>query len=182
MDVLRWKQETHISSNIGFFATLSYLLLWNKEFRNLFYRRLGTAGKMFAILLPGEKTLFLPPSEIGGAFFIRHGYSTFVNTKSIGVNCTIHQNTTIGDNGKGGYPTIGNNVCIGTGAIVIGNIKIGDNVKIGAGAIVVDDVPANSTVISPKAQILKNEQTKNFIYYAYASSYSWSGYDGTIYT
>ena len=64
MDVLRWKQETHISSNLGFFATLSYLLLWNKEFRNLFYRRLGTAGKMFAILFPGEKTLFLPHQKL----------------------------------------------------------------------------------------------------------------------
>lgn len=124
LDVERWKKECHIKPDLGFYSTLSYLLLWTKEFRNLYYRRLGSTGKFLARLFPGEKTLFLPPSSVGGGLFIRHGYSTFVNTKSIGVNCTIHQNTTIGDNGKGGYPIIGNNVFIGTGAIVIGNIII----------------------------------------------------------
>ena len=45
-----------------------------------------------------------------------------------------------------------NNVFIGTGAIIIGDITIGDNAKIGAGAIVVDSVPANSVILSPKAR------------------------------
>ena len=53
---------------------------------------------------------------------------------------------------RGGYPTIGNNVFIGTGAIIIGDITIGDNAKIGAGAIDVDSVPANSVILSPKAR------------------------------
>lgn len=57
------------------------------------------------------------------------------------------------------YPTIGDNVTICAGAIIIGNVKIGDNATIGAGAIVVDDVPANSVVCSPKARVVhyKNE-------------------------
>lgn len=156
-DVMRWRKENHIGEELGFYHALSYLLLWNKEFRNLFYRRLGTIGKVLSRLLPGEKTLFLPPSPIGAGLFIRHGYSTFVNTHRIGENLTIHQNTTVGDDGKGGYPTIGNNVFIGTGAIVLGNITIGDNVVIGAGAIVVDSVPANSVILSPKARV-KNEK------------------------
>ena len=152
MDVARWKKEVHLNSDIGFYHALSHLLLWHKEFRNLLYRRMGKTGKILSRVLPGEKTLYLPPSPIGGGFFIRHGYSTFVNTHRIGDNLTIHQNTTIGDDGRGGYPTIGNNVFIGTGAIIIGDITIGDNAKIGAGAIVVDSVPANSVILSPKAR------------------------------
>lgn len=64
----------------------------------------------------------------------------------IGCNCTILHNVTIGA-GRGGAPTIGDNVYIGAGAIIIGDIKIGDNVKVGAGAVVFKDVPSNSTVV-----------------------------------
>lgn len=102
MDVARWKKEVHLNSDIGFYHALSHLLLWHKEFRNLLYRRMGKTGKILSRVLPGEKTLYLPPSPIGGGFFIRHGYSTFVNTHRIGDNLTIHQNTTIGDDGRGG--------------------------------------------------------------------------------
>ena len=55
-------------------------------------------------------------------------------------------------NGK--RPTIGNNVSIYTGAIIIGGITIGDNVKIGAGTVVVKDVPSNSVVVGSPAKIL----------------------------
>lgn len=55
-------------------------------------------------------------------------------------------------------PTIGDNVYIGAGAILIGGIKIGNNVKIGAGAIVVNDIPDNATVVCEKARvIIKNK-------------------------
>ena len=45
------------------------------------------------------------------------------------------------------HPTIGNNVVVGTGAKVLGNIRIGEYVKIGAGSVVVHSVPDNSTVV-----------------------------------
>lgn len=70
----------------------------------------------------------------------------------IGENVTIFQNVTIGSNN--GAAIIGNNVLIGAGAIVLGDICVGEGAKIGAGAIVVDDVPNGATVISPKAKIL----------------------------
>jgi len=66
----------------------------------------------------------------------------------IGNNCTIFHQVTIGSNFKNNdAPEIGNNVIIGAGAKLIGNIKIGNNVKIGANAVVTKDVPDNKTVI-----------------------------------
>lgn len=78
-----------------------------------------------------------------------------MSATSIGENCTICQQVTIGYTSDGKSPTIGNNVKICAGAIVVGGITIGDNSIIGAGAIVVDDVPANSVVCSPKANVIK---------------------------
>ena len=71
----------------------------------------------------------------------------------IGENCTIFHQVTIGE-GHGGAPIIGNNVIIGTGAIIIGGIKIEDNVKIGAGCVVVENVPKGATVVMQKARII----------------------------
>jgi len=61
---------------------------------------------------------------------------------------------TVGEiNGK--RPTIGNNVSIYTGAIVIGDINIGDNSSIGAGSVVVKDVPDNAVVVGNPAKVVK---------------------------
>jgi serine acetyltransferase len=71
----------------------------------------------------------------------------------IGANCTIFHQVTIGE-GKGGAPTIGDNVLIGAGAKIIGNVHIGNNVKIGAGCIVACDVPDGATVVMGHPRIL----------------------------
>lgn len=145
---------------MGYIHKLSYFLTFAPEFHNIFYRRLGKIGLLLKIIFHGERTLYITAAPIGGGFFIRHGYSTNINTVSIGKNCTIHQNVTVGGTDKG-IPTIGNNVFIGTGAIVLGPITIGDNVTIAAGAIVVEDVPANSLVIGQKAKIISNYDKKH---------------------
>lgn len=84
---------------------------------------------------------------------IWHGFSTIINAKSIGNNCTIYQQVTIGN--WNGTPKIGNNVTIFPGAKVIGNITVGDNVKIGANAVVSKNVPENCTVVGVPAFIVK---------------------------
>lgn len=71
----------------------------------------------------------------------------------IGADCTIFHQVTIGE-GRGGAPTIGDNVLIGAGAKIIGNIRIGNNVKIGAGCIVTCDVPDDATVVMEHPRIL----------------------------
>lgn len=64
----------------------------------------------------------------------------------IGSNATIFHQVTIGE-GKGGAPTVGDNVYIGAGAKILGKINIGNNVRIGANCIVVKDIPDNTTVV-----------------------------------
>ena len=63
----------------------------------------------------------------------------------IGKGCTIFHQVTIGE-GKGGAPVIGDNVLIGAGAKIIGNVHIGNNVKIGVNAVIVHDVPEGAVV------------------------------------
>ena len=73
---------------------------------------------------------------------------------SIGANCRIYQNVTIGEV-KWEAPQIGDNCLIGAGAVIIGGIKIGSNVRIGAGVVVIRDVSDNCTVVAQPPRILE---------------------------
>ena len=53
------------------------------------------------------------------------------------------------------HPTLGNNVTVGAGAKVLGNITIGDNVRIGGNSVVVKDVPSDSTVVGIPGRVVK---------------------------
>lgn len=75
-------------------------------------------------------------------------------TAIIGHNCTIMQFVTIGTRQINKGAVIGDNVFIGAGAKILGNIQIGDNVKIGANAVVLEDVPDNCTVVGIPAKIV----------------------------
>ena len=83
-------------------------------------------------------------SDIGGGLFIQHGFSTYIAAESIGENCWINQQVTVGYRDNTRPPIIGNNVTITCGAKVLGPITIGDNVTIGANAVVVKDLPSDS--------------------------------------
>lgn len=74
----------------------------------------------------------------------------------IGENCTIAQQVTIG--GRSGIfnvPIIGNNVYLGAGCKVLGDVHVGDNVVIGANAVVIHDVPENAIVAGVPAKVLR---------------------------
>lgn len=73
----------------------------------------------------------------------------------IGKNCTILQQVTISQGENETSATIGDNVMIGAGAKIIGNVKIGDNVKIGANAVVTKDIPSNSVAVGVPATVVK---------------------------
>lgn len=92
-----------------------------------------------------------PGAKIGRRLFIDHGMGIVIGeTATIGDDCTIYHDVTLGGTGKDKYkrhPDIGNNVMVGSGARVLGPIKIGDNVKIGANAIVLKNIESNSTVV-----------------------------------
>jgi serine O-acetyltransferase len=69
----------------------------------------------------------------------------------------MYQGVTLGGTGKEAgkrHPTIGNEVVIGTGAKILGNIRIGDHVKVGAGSVVVRSVPDHSTVVGVPGRVV----------------------------
>ncbi len=92
-----------------------------------------------------------PGAKIGKRLFIDHGMGIVIGeTATIGDDCTIYHNVTLGGTGKNKckrHPDIGNNVMIGCGAKVLGPIKVGDNVKIGANSVVLKDVKEDATVV-----------------------------------
>lgn len=73
----------------------------------------------------------------------------------IGKNCVIRQQVTIAQNNNNEAPIIGDNVVIGAGAKIIGNVKIGNNVIIGANAVVTKDAEDNRTVVGVPARVIK---------------------------
>ncbi|MCM8760695.1 MAG: serine O-acetyltransferase [Candidatus Omnitrophica bacterium] len=105
-----------------------------------------------------------PGAQIGKRFFIDHGMGVVIGeTTIIGDDVLLYQGVTLGGTGiqKGKrHPTIGNNVVVGTGAKVLGNITIGDNSYIGANAVVIKDVPPNSTVVGVPGRITKQDGKK----------------------
>jgi len=105
-----------------------------------------------------------PGAKIGKRFFIDHGLGVVIGeTAVVGDDVLLYQGTTLGGTGivKGKrHPTVGNNVVIGAGAKVLGNISIGDNSYIGANAVVIKDVPANSTVVGVPGRITKQDGKK----------------------
>lgn len=105
-----------------------------------------------------------PGAKIGPGFFIDHGMGVVIGeTAVIGKNVTIYQGVTLGGTGteRGKrHPTIGNNVVVGAGAKVLGNITIGNNVRVGAGSVVVHSVPDNCTVVGVPAEIVRREGKK----------------------
>jgi serine O-acetyltransferase len=95
-----------------------------------------------------------PAAKIGRRFFIDHGTGVVIGaTTVIGDDVMIYHNVTLGAKSNVGvtakdkrHPTIGNNVVIGAGAAVLGNIKIGDGTKIAANSVVSKDLAPQSSV------------------------------------
>jgi len=106
-------------------------------------------------------------TKIGKGLYIGHfGNVVIHGDAEIGDNCNISQGITIGINNSGkhvGVPIIGNNVFIGPGACVFGNIHIGNNVVIGANAVVTEDIPEFSTVLCQKSIIIKKDLSSHYI-------------------
>ncbi len=105
-----------------------------------------------------------PGAQIGAGLFIDHGMGVVIGeTTIIGNDVTLFQGVTLGGTGKETgkrHPTLGNNIVVGTGAKILGNITIGDNSYIGANAVVLKDVPANATVVGVPGRITKQDGQK----------------------
>jgi serine O-acetyltransferase len=93
-----------------------------------------------------------PAAKIGRRFFIDHGMGVVIGaTAVIGDDVMIYHDVTLGaKSGATGkrHPTIGNNVVIGAGARIIGDITVGDGAKVSANMVVSRSVPASTSVDS----------------------------------
>jgi serine O-acetyltransferase len=136
------------------------------RFANFFYKRnIFLLARLISQVSRAMTGIEIHPgATIGKDFFIDHGMGVVIGeTAIIGDNVLLYQGATLGGTGlvKGKrHPTIGNNVVIGAGAKVLGNITIGDNSYVGANAVVIKDVPANSTVVGVPGRITKQDGKK----------------------
>ncbi len=107
------------------------------------HRRGGYIGR-------GAKIAGIPslPHGLHGVYISRYA--------SIGRDCRIYQNVTIGEVG-GKAPQVGNGCLIGANAVLVGGIQVGSHVKIGAGAVVSTNVPDGCTVVAQPSRIILRE-------------------------
>lgn len=132
-----------------------YLMVFYHQFRNIFYYRIKTNNVLLNILFPKVATLTIAAGEIGEGLYIPHGFSTTIGARSIGKNCSINHNVTIGGFKGNPRPVILDNVVINAGAVIYGDITVGNNVIIGANATVNTNIPDNCTVFPPQSRIMK---------------------------
>ena len=99
-----------------------------------------------------------PGATIGRRFFIDHGSGVVIGeTATVGDDVTIYQGVTLGGTGKRNgkrHPTLRNNVVVGAGAQILGNITVGENSRVGAGSVVLTDVPDNSTIVGVPGHLI----------------------------
>ncbi len=99
-----------------------------------------------------------PGAKIGRRLFIDHGLGVVIGeTSIIGDDVTLYQGVTLGGTGKERgkrHPTIEDNVVIGGGAKILGNITVARNCRIGAGSVVLRSVPEHSTVVGVPGHII----------------------------
>jgi serine O-acetyltransferase len=102
-----------------------------------------------------------PAAKIGRRLFIDHGMGVVIGeTSIIGDDVTLYQGVTLGGTGKEHgkrHPTLEDNVVVGGGAKILGNIIVGKNCRIGAGSVVLRNVPDNSTVVGVPGHIVFRE-------------------------
>lgn len=105
-----------------------------------------------------------PGARFGKRVFIDHGKGVVIGeTTEIGNDVVIYQGVTLGGTSTKKvkrHPTLGNNIVVGCGAKILGNVRIGDNCQIGANSVVIKDVPSNSTVVGIPARIVVHEGRK----------------------
>ncbi len=142
-----------------FFTYSGLHSIWLHRIAHFFWKkRLFFIGRLISNLNRSFTGIEIHPgAKIGKRLFIDHGMGVVIGeTAEIGDDVLIYAGVVLGGTSlekKKRHPTIGNNVLIGTGAVVLGPVSIGDGARIGAGSVVIEDVPGNSTVVGIPARI-----------------------------
>jgi len=100
-----------------------------------------------------------PGATIGRRFFIDHGMGVVIGeTSEIGDDVLLYQGVVLGGTThekKKRHPTLGNNVVVGAGAILLGDIVIGDEARVGAGSVVVTSLEPRTTAVGVPARVVR---------------------------
>lgn len=123
--------------------------LWTEGRKDLAYYLQSQASRVFAVDIH-------PAARLGIGIMLDHGTGFVVGeTAAIGNNCSILHGVTLGGSGKDEgdrHPKIGNNVLLGAGAKILGNIRVGNCSRVAAGSVVLKDVPDDTTVAGVPAK------------------------------
>ena len=138
--------------------------LWWHRTANFFYRH----NCYFLARLISQVNRFFtqieihPGATIGRRFFIDHGAGVVIGeTSEIGDDVLVYQGVVLGGTSlqkKKRHPTIGNNVVIGSRAIVLGPITVGEGARIGSGSVVIKSVPPGATVVGVPGRIVEENR------------------------
>lgn len=140
-----------------------YTKIWRKA--NYYLRKNRLLYLVYGFLLY-EKSLkygfqISPQAQIGSGLYLGHFGTIIVgNEVVIGNNVNLNPNVVIGRENRGkreGSPTLGNRVWVGTGTVIVGQVRIGNNVLIAPNSYVNFDVPDNSVVIGTPPRIIPND-------------------------
>lgn len=132
-------------------------------------------NKIIYMRILNKKGAYIPiDCKIGANVVFPHGIEgVYISSGSrIGNGCVIFHQVTIGsntllDSKRNGCPTIGENVYIGAGAKIIGDVKIGDNVRIGANCVVTKNVDSNSTIVLSEPRVIYHDDKLNNKFISY---------------
>lgn len=156
------KRDPAIKSTLEAFLYPSFRAQFYHKISSFFYRhKMYFISRLISEFAKRRTGIEIHPGAvIGKNLFIDHGTGVVIGqTAVIGNNVVMYHGVTLGGTGnektKKRHPTIGNNVFIGSGAKVLGNITIGNNVKIGANAVVLKDVEENRTVVGIPGYVVK---------------------------
>lgn len=170
------KADLHVN---GFWGALRTILARPGSSAVFFYRvssalyTKGHVGKVMAMVFSRLNIILngceiQPVASIGPGFRIVHCGGIVIGNATLGKNVTVYQNVTMGrlrhnetSPGKEIQPTLGDDVIVYAGAVILGGISIGSHARIGANAVVTKDVPENYAAISPPARNLPIQNAEN---------------------
>ena len=165
------EKDPAVKSKIEVLLYPSFHAVINHRISNFFYRK-----KLFflARLISQSSRFFTgieihPGATLGERIFFDHGMGIVIGeTAVIGNDCVIFHGVTLGGVNSSKtkrHPTLKNNVIVGTGAKILGNITIGENVKIGANSVVLKDIPDNAVAVGMPARVIKKDSADYFMWH-----------------
>ncbi|MEM8861769.1 MAG: serine acetyltransferase [Chloroflexota bacterium] len=164
-DAKRWIVPCGFDESTPLTFTLTLKMMYQQpSLRMMFWFRIAQWGRHNGVpAIPGimfrrimrrfgaEISLDAP---IAGGLYIAHPVGVTLFPRSMGENCSVIAGVTIGMRNIHEFPDVGNNVFIGAGARLLGDIKVGDDTLIGANSVVIKDVPDGATVVGIPGKVI----------------------------